>query len=220
MATYADVADKKNQLIRRAKNGSVFIAPIATALPTSLTSGAGAPLTALPSAWVDLGWTTTEGVAFERETEQVEIQSFGSPEATRSDVTRDEVSMTMTAQETKLETIALSTGASIASLIAAATTGELQVAKPTTPVLPFYRVLALFLDHNDAGQEIYFGRLMPRAQINDFGSQTYNEDETGIAYPMTWRGYEDSSAGFSHKWFWAGPGWLALLSDMDIPQAS
>jgi hypothetical protein len=59
---------------------------------------------------------------------------------------------------------------------------------------------------------------MPRAQIAEFGSQGYSEGEDGISYPMTWRGKEDSSAGFSHRWLWGGPGWLALLSQMKIPQ--
>lgn len=218
MADYAALAKRKNELIRRAKAGSIFVAQMDVPVPANLTTGTDAGLITLdPEDWIDLGWLSTEGVTYERETESVDTQSFGSSEATRSDVTRDEISMSCTAQETKALTIGITTGADITAIKANATTGEVQVAKPTRPKLRFYRTLGLFLDHDDNGAEIYFGRLMPRAQVADFGSQGYNEDETGISYPMTWRGKEDSSLGFSHKWFWGGPGFKSLLSAMSIP---
>ncbi len=220
MAVFAELQDKKNELIRRAKDGSLFVAQMAVSVPTALTSTSAATLLTLdPEDWTDLGWISTDGVNYDRETEQVETQSFGSSEPTRSDVTRDEISLTCTAQETKALTMGITTGADIAAITADATTGEVSIAKPTRPKLRFYRVLGLFMDHDDDGEEIYFGRLMPRAQVADFGSQGYNEDETGISYPMTWRGKEDSTLGFSHKWFWGGPGWKALLTDMGIANA-
>lgn len=216
---YSALRDKKNELIRRAKDGSVFIAKMSVALPASLTTGTSAELVTLdPDDWMDLGHMSTDGVTYERETESTDTSSFGSREATRTDVTRDEISMTVTAQETKLLTIGLTTGADLDAIKAAFQTGEVQIEKPFTPRLRYYRTLGLFIDHDDDGKEIYFGRLMPRAQISEFGSQGYTEGEDGISYPMTWRGKEDSDAGFSHKWFWGGPGWLALLDEMGIPQ--
>jgi hypothetical protein len=217
--SYEDLRDKKNQLIRRAKDGSVFIARMPVPLPITLTSGPTASLINLdPDDWMDLGHMTTAGVTYDRETETTDTQSFGSREATRTDVTRDEISMNVTAQETKLLTIGLSTGAELDAIKAAAVTGEVQIAKPPTPRLRFYHAYAIFVDHDDNGREIYIARLMPRAQIAEFGSQGYTEGEDGISYPMAWRGKEDSSVGYSHKWLWGGPGWLALLSDMGIPQ--
>ncbi|SDT74377.1 phage tail tube protein [Actinoplanes derwentensis] len=217
--SYEDLRNKKNQLIRRAKDGSVFIARMNVPLMATLTAGPTASLLTLdPDDWMDLGHISTEGATYDRETETTETQSYGSRESTRTDVTRDEISLNVTAQETKLLTIGLSTGAELDAIKAAAVTGEVQIAKPFTPRLRFYRTFGLFLDHDDNGREIYFARLMPRAQISEFGSQGYNEDENGISYPMVWRGKEDSSVGYSHKWLWGGPGWLALLSDMGIPQ--
>ena len=218
MADFDALNVTKNQLIRRAKAGAVLIAEMDVAIPASLTTTSAATLITLdPADWMPFGWMTTEGVNYERTTESTDTQSFGSREATRSDVTRDEISMTATAQETKLLTIGLSTGAELAAIKANATTGEVIIDKPDTPRLRFYRALGLFLDHNDDGEEIYFGRFMPRAQIGDFGSQGYNEDENGINYPMTWRGKKDETAGYSHRWWWGGPGWLSLLTDMNIP---
>lgn len=218
MANFDALHVTKNQLIRRAKAGAVLIAEMDVALPATLTTGSTAGLIVLdPDDWKPFGWMTTDGVNYERTTESTDTQSFGSREPTRSDVTRDEISMSATAQETKLLTIGLTTGAELAAIKANATTGEVVIDKPDTPRLRYYRALGLFLDHNDDGEEIYFGRLMPRAQINDFGSQGYNEDENGINYPMTWRGKKDETAGFSHRWIWAGPGWKSLLTAMNIP---
>lgn len=216
---YSALRDKKNELIRRAKDGSVFVAKMSVPLPPALTAGPTADLITLsPTDWPDLGHLTPDSATYDRETESTDTSSFGSRESTRTDVTRDEISMSVTAQETKLLTIGLTTGAELDAIRAAAVTGEVQIEKPTTPQLRYHRVLGLFLDHDDNGREIYFGRLMPRAQIASFGSQTYSEGEDGINYPMTWRGKEDSAVGFSHKWFWGGPGWLALLTKMGVPQ--
>lgn len=218
MATFDDLNVTKNQLIRRAKAGAVLVAEMDVAIPTALTTTSDAVLSALdPDDWKPLGWMTTDAVTYERTTESTDTQSFGSRETTRSDITRDEINMQVTAQETKLLTIGLSTGADLAAILADATTGEVIIDKPDTPRLRYYRVLGLFLDHDDDGLEIYFGRFMPRAQIADFGSQSYKEDETGISYPMTWKGKKDETAGYSHRWWFAGPGWKALLTDMDIP---
>ncbi|MGK5677521.1 hypothetical protein [Actinoplanes sp. URMC 104] len=217
--SYTDLRDKQNELIRRAKDGSVFVARMDVALPATLTSGTNAELVSLdPDDWMDLGHFTTDGATFDRETESTDTMSFGSREATRTDVTRDEISLNITAQETRLLTIGLTTGAELDSIKAAFQTGEVIIDKPFTPRLRYYRVLGLFIDHDDEGREIYFGRLMPRAQIAEFGSQGYSEGEEGIQYPMTWRGKEDATAGYSHRWFWAGPGWRSLLTKMGIPQ--
>ncbi len=219
---YSALADKKQELIRKAKDGSVFVGAITAALITTLTTGSSADLTALPSTgggYADLGYTTTDGVTYARTTDLSEIRSFGSVEPTRTDVTNDTITMACSCQETKLQTIGLYTGADYTTLTAAATTGELQVAKPDRPSFRYYRVLGLFVDDGDAG-EIYFARFMPRARVTELGEQQYNDSDEAIIYPLTWTGYKDSTAGYSHKWFWGGPGWKALLDEMDIPQAT
>ncbi len=216
---YSALDDKKQELIRKAKDGSVFVGPITTTLITALTSGAGADLAALPSGMKDLGYTTTDGVTYGRTTDLSEIRSFGSVEPTRTDVTNDTITMSVSAQETRLETIGLYTGVDYTTLEAAATTGELQVAKPDRPSFRYYRVLGLFVDDGDAG-EIYFARYMPRSRVTEIGEQQYTDGDEAIIYPLTFTGYKDSSAGYSHKWIWGGPGWKALLDEMGIDQAA
>ncbi len=216
---YATLRDKKNQLIRKARDGSVFVAPSSATAIGALTTGAGADLSALPAGYVDLGWTSTDGSTYSRTTETSDVQSFGSVEPTRSDITSDRITMQVTAQETSLLTLGLYTGADLTGEEAAATTGEFAIEKPARPGFRYHRVLGLFVDDTDDG-ELYIARFMPRARITEFGEQQFTDGDDPISYPMTWTGFEDSTLGYSHKWIFAGPGWLALLEDMGIDQAA
>jgi hypothetical protein len=215
---YAAVRDKKTELIRKARDGSVFCGPISTTAITAITSGASQALSVLPTGMVDIGWTTTDGVSYSRTTETSDIRSFGSVEPTRSDVTSDEITMAVTMQETSKTTLELYTGANLSTATATATTGEFAIAKPALPGYTYYRIAGLFVDTGDAG-EIYIMRYMPRARVTEFGEQQFNDADEAITYPVTFTGYEDSTLGYSHKWFFGGPGWFALLSSMDITTA-
>lgn len=216
---YSTLRDKKNHLIRKARDGSAFVAPHSADSIAALTTGSSADLAALPTGYEDLGWTSTDGSTYARETESSQVQSFGSAEPTREDVTRDTVTMQVTAQETKLLTIGLYTGINTSGLLAAVTTGELSIAKPALPNPRYYRVLGLFVDESSDG-EIYIGRYMPYARITEFGEQQYGEGDDPINYGLTFTGFEDADLGYSHRWIFGGPGWKALLDDMGITQAT
>ncbi len=183
---------------------------------TTTTPGVAPDLTALPSGWEDLGWITSDGVTYGRETEVSDVTSFGSVQPTRSDVTSDTITMSVVAQQTSLLTLGLYTGADTSALTATAGTGEFAIAKPDVPGFRYYRVLGLFVDRDDAGREIYMARYMPRARITEWGEQQFSSGDDAIQYSLTFTGYEDSSAGYSHRWIFAGPGWLALLSEMGL----
>lgn len=222
MPNYAGLAQKKNELIRRARDGSVFIAErTATQTPiTDLTTGTPPLLAPLPTGFEDLGWTSTDGVTFGRETESSQIRSFGSTEPTREDITNDTITMSVTAQETKMLTIGLSTGVDTTALQAKVGTGELSISKPNLPNPRYYHVLGIFVDESSDG-ELYFARYMPNAKITEFGETVYTSDgDDPIQYAMTFTGFEASDLGYSHRWIWAGEGWLALLASMGITQAT
>lgn len=186
---------------------------------STTTPGATVDLAPLPSGWEDLGWTSTDGVTYGRETEVAEVNSFGSTEPTRSDITTDTITMSVTAQETRLSTIGLYTGADTSALTADATTGEFSISKPAIPGFRYWRVLGLFVDQDDNGREIYIARYMPRARITEYGEQQYQSGEDPISYNMTFTGFEDSTLGYSHRWIFGGPGWLPLLASMGISTA-
>ena len=170
------------------------------------------------TGYVDLGWISTDGASYARETNVSEVTSFGSVEPTRSDTTSDIITLSITAQETRLETLALYTGADSSAITANATTGEVAIAKPARPGFRHYRIFGLFVDDGDDG-EIYIARFMPRARVTEIGEQAFTDGDDPISYPVTFTGIEDSALGYSHKWFFGGPGWLALQAAMDIPDA-
>jgi hypothetical protein len=212
--------EHQTDLIRKAKNGSVFIAASTVDVPTAITSGATAALVALPAGYEDLGLTTEDGPTFGREVEESTIRSFGHTEPTRSDVISDTTTVQVVAQETKLLTLGLYTGADVSALTADATTGEVSISKPQTPETLHYRLMAVYVDQYE-GDDIYYARILPRAKVTSYGEQQFNQgDGAFIGYDLTWTGFYDSTLGYSERWVFGGPGWLALLTEMSIPQAS
>jgi hypothetical protein len=219
MATYSSLADKKGSLIRKALTGSVFIAAPSVTNLASLTTGAGAGLVTLPVGWEDLGYVTKDGVGYGRETEQSEVTSFGAQQPTRTDQVSDIMSMTVTAQETKLLTLGLYIGVDTSGIEAAATTGELRIAKPEFAANYHYRVLGLFVDEIEEG-EIYMARYFPYSKITERGEQTMADGDDPVTYNITFRAEADPSTGVDAEWIFGGPGWQALLDDMNIDQAA
>ena len=218
MADYDSLKNKQTELIRKALDGSAFLAPISSAGITNLTTYAAGPpvvrdLTPLPTGYDDLGWLTTEGMSFSREVAQSDIGSFGSVSPTRTDIQSDTSSVTVVAQETKMLTIGLATGADLTGVTPAVNTGEVSIAKPTKPQSRAYRLLCLAVDLGDAG-EIYIGRYFPRAKVSSYSEQSFSGGDEAITWGVTFTGEEDSAAGYSERWLFGGPGWFALLSAM------
>jgi len=217
--SYADLEERKSHLIRKALKGSCFGAP-RTADPIETLTTTGGELNTLPESYSDFGWLTEEGMPFGRDVSQSDITSFGSTTPTRSDVTADTTTLTIIAQETKASTIALGTGADLAAIRAAAGTGEVRIDKPETPSAKYYRLLALAVDQDDTGAEIYIARFLPRAKVTGFNAQTYAGGDQAITWGVTFTAYSDSTLGFTESWLFGGPGWLNLLDDMGIEQES
>ena len=174
---------------------------------------AGISLVTLPSGWDDLGWLSTDGAQFSRDVSTSDVTSWGSVTPTRSDVTSDTSTLAVTAQETKLLTIGLATGADLAAVTPDAQTGEVRVEKPSRPASKHYRALSLAVDLGDAG-EIYIARFLPRAKVTNYAEQNFGGGDDPISWGVTLTGEEDSDLGFSESWLFGGPGWNALLADM------
>lgn len=219
MVAFSTLREHHPELVRKALDGSVFIAEYSASLVTSLTTTSSATLSALPAGYEDLGLTTDDGSAFGRDIEESNVTSFGHTEPTRSDITSDVTTMTVTAQETKLLTLALYTGAAQAAITAAATTGEVHIHKPLNPESRHYRVLALYVDQYE-GDDLYIGRILPRAKITSRGEQQFSKGDDPIMYDLTFTAFFDATAGYSEDFFLAGPGALALNTAMSIPTAT
>lgn len=223
---YASLKKKQTELIRKSLQGSVFIASIDAAVPTFLTDPTSHLLNTLPVGtptpfqipWEDLGFLSTDGAQFSNDVSSSDVTSWGSVSPTRSDITADTSSMTCLAQETKLNTIALYTGA-VLSKTSPAAGGELVITKPPRPKKRAYRVLSLAVDDGDAG-EIYVGRLLARAVVVGKAEQAFGAGDDPIGWGVTFNGEEDSTLGFAERWFFGGPGWNALLVKMGFTAAA
>ena len=142
---YDALKAKQTQLIRKALDGSVFLASIDAPTITDLTDAADKLLKPLPIGgsmpWGDLGWLSSDGAQYSRDVSSSDITSWGSVSPTRSDVTADSSTLTVVAQETNIRSIGLSTGADMSAAVPNVTTGELKISKPSRPSSKFYRVL-------------------------------------------------------------------------------
>ncbi len=221
MVNYAGLKNKQQELIRKALEGSAFLAPADADPITTLTEAVSTvvSLKELPEDWDDLGWLSNDGVSFAREVAQSEVTSWGSVTPTRTDITSDTSSATIVAQETKLLTIGLATGADLSAITATAATGEVRIDKPARPSAKRYRLLTLAVDEGDAG-EIYVARFFPKAKVTNYAEQSLGGGDDPISWGVTFTGEEDSALGFSESWIFGGPGWKPLLTKMGIPNAA
>ena len=222
MVSYDSIKLQQTELIRKTLSGSVFIAEAtADSIGNALTavSGGTHDLVALPTGYNDLGFTTDAGAAFNTETTTSDVSSWQSASPTRSDTTAETSTLQVVAQETKLLTLGLYTGAAQAGIEAAAITGDVIIKKPQRPSSRFYRVLVLSRDENEFG-EIFIGRYLPRAKVTGRGGQSHDKSDNALQYDVTFTGFQDTEYGSAESFLFGGPGWLALLDQMEIEQAS
>ncbi len=213
-SAYDDLQARKNHLIRKALEGSVFVAPVTADAITDLTDDADKLLKALPSGYEDVGWLSDDGAQFSRDVDTSDITAWGSVEPVRSDVTQDTTTLQIACLETKKVTIGLYTGADMSAVTADATTGEVRIEKRARPGIQDFRVLAIGVDLTDAG-ELYVARFLPRARVTDYDDQNLqSSDDEPVTFPVTMTSYVDSTLGYSEKYLFGGPGWFAALSDM------
>lgn len=213
---YADIEDRKQQLIRKALQGSFYLWETDGPALEALTEAGGA-LATLPEGAEDAGWLTEEGMAFAGDTAQSDITSFGATTPTRSDITSETTTLTVVMQETKALSIGLITGAAKGAVVADPTTGETRIDKPERPSSRYYRGLALAVDEDEHGEEIYIARFLPRAKVTAKTPPNFAGGDTPITYGVTFTGFKDSALGYTESWLFGGPGWINLLEAMDIP---
>lgn len=225
MVSYDSIKLQQTELIRKTLSGSVFIAEAtADSIGNALTTVVAGPpathdLVALPTGYNDLGFMTDAGAAFNTETTTSDVSSWQSASPTRSDTTAETSTLQVVAQETKLLTLGLYTGAAMGGIQAAATTGDVIIKKPQRPSSRFYRVFVLSRDENEFG-EIFIGRYLPRAKVTGRGGQSHDKSDNALQYDVTFTGFQDTEYGSAESFLFGGPGWLGLLEEMDIPQAT
>jgi len=214
--TYDALQNKKNALIRKPLDGSSFLRPYGgEGSGLDRITDTNGNLVLLPDLWDDLGYLTNDGMQQAREVSQSDVTSFGRQTPTRTDITSDVTTVTVAAQETKITTIGLATGFDMAKVQPLAG-GEVVLRKPARPTPRTYSMLNLAVDLHEAG-EIYIARYYPKAKVTGFLDQPFGGGDDPILWGTTLTAEFDDALGFSEAWFFGGPGWRALLTEMGFP---
>jgi hypothetical protein len=214
MPGYDALHGRKQALIRKARKGSVFVAPTSAGHVEYLTDPTDMLLRPLPIGYRDLGWLNEDGATHTTDTEVSDVTSWGSVTPTRSDIITESVSLAVNAQETNLSTIGLYVGVA-ESAIKAAPNGEVRILKPLQPMKQSYHALSLAVDENEAG-EIYIARYWPRAEVGEKDDQAFASGDDPVLWPVTLNARPDDEAGYAEAWLFGGPGWFAILDEMGI----
>lgn len=196
MASFEEIERKRESNIRKALTGALFVAPYSVTDEITDVLGPDGQLKALPAAYTDIGLITKEqGVTFVRETEVEKVMSMGRGDATRYDATEDVTSLQVTGQETKMQTLELYEGVSLADVAAKAAGTHVNISydKPDKPVLIYYRAFALFKD-GEGADAYYIAKWLPKVVVTDRGDQEYN-DKKEIQYPLTMTALYDAKFG-------------------------
>jgi len=213
---YKDIRHKQAELIRKALDGSVFIAPLRQAVPTTLTTYTAGPpvvidLTPLPAPWQDIGWVTNDGIQSSVSSESSAITSFGSVSPTRTDVTSESSTVTVAMQETKALTLGLYIGVDWTTLTRTADTLESDIKKALRPTSRVYRLMRISVDENEFG-EIYIAQFFPRAKVTGRADMNMAGGDQALTWGVTFTAEEDSTAGYSERWMFGGAGWAGLTN--------
>ena len=218
MPDWNSLQNTKEQLVRKSLQGGAFLAETTVAAPARFTD----PLTSLlvaQTGFEALGLLTADGMAHARESASSEVTSFGRRTPTRTDITSDTTTITIAAQETKLQTIGLATGAVGLKTLVPLKGGEVIIKKPQNPSPRTYRLMTVAVDLDEGG-EIYIGRFFPRAKVSSFSDQAFSNGDEALLWGVTMTGQFDSALGYSESWFFGGPGWSARLADMGFLAAA
>lgn len=216
MPDLVPLQERQQSLIRKALNGSAWLAANTVGAPTTLTSGANADPVALPVGYADCGHLLKDdGLAFSQEIETSDTMSWGVAEPTRRDIVTDIDTVTWTMQETKRLSLELYHGVDLSGVTPTAITGEIAFNKPATPQVISRRWMAIMQDGAGA-DAIYIGRFHPRLVITNKEDQSW-VDGTEVQYKVTGTAFVDSVLGYSTRFFFGGPGWRTLLEDMGFP---
>jgi hypothetical protein len=207
------LANRQQKLIRKAQDAAIFAAPESAAPISAITTGAGADLITLPSAWRSLGHhTESDGISWSRDVTSDDVRSHGSSEPTRRDISSDVTGLVVLAQETKLLSLEMFHNIDLSAVTPDATTKEVVFNRSRVPSTKYWRLLAIASDGAGA-DTIYFARFCPRASITNYAEQPWTKADE-LRYPLTFTAYVDDDLGFSMREMWGGPGIAALLSDM------
>lgn len=211
--SFKDLRGTNSHLIRKFLGGVIFIGPADADIPDEWCKDADGGLVNLKAlGYMPLGWLTkSEGIEFSRETENSDVESFGSPEPTRTDITKDVTSAQFTCQETNRAVLELYYGVDL-SKVQQSNFGDIVFDNATSPETKYYRMISVA--HDGVGKNaFYFIRVMPKATVSEVQSLTVNS-ENESKYGLTLKATVDDKVGYAIRNIYTGPKAKDWYSDM------
>ena len=204
VVSFEDATQHNRALIRKALGGSLYVKPYdeATTPVTKIYSAAGGLI--IPPGFVDVGHLTKDqAVAFSREIDVSDVESWGYGEPTRRDITKATTTFEFTPQESKKTVFELYNDAVYGSVVPDAD-GNLVIDAPVRPQSRKWHGFVLAKD-GDGADLIYMSRWIPVFSVTDMGEQSWAE-ESELQYPMTATAYYEPTWGTAVRDIWGGPG--------------
>lgn len=220
MSTLQAIQNRQSELVRKALEGSVFLAPYSAEPITAMTTTSAGTLAALPTGYVDVGMIDKKNaVTWSRKITTTDVNSWSDIYAIRRDITKDDSELKFTALETKRLTMEMYYGVDLSAAVPTAITGEISFAQPARPETIYYRVFGLFQD--GFGEDaIYVGRFYPRASVTDMNDQKWDDDADPMVWDISMSAVTDSTLGAPVFHYFGGPGWQNYLSEMGFGASS
>ncbi|MBN9108567.1 MAG: hypothetical protein J0I34_07270 [Pseudonocardia sp.] len=219
MPAFTSLQQRQQQLIRKALNGGIWVAPSSAAAPTAMSSGASSDPAALPANYTDVGYITKDdGASWSRDMDTSDTTSWGAFEPTRRDITSDVTNLKFTMQETKRLSLELSYGVDLSAVTPTATTGEVAFNQASANTTIYRRFLAIMAD--GVGLDaVYIARFCPRMSITTVDDQSWT-DGNELQWPVTGTAFVDPVLGYAVRHFFFGPGWKSQLVAAGFPAAT
>ena len=212
MADYTSIAHRQAALIRKALQGSVFVAPYTSAAITAITTGSAAGILTLPAGYTDVGMVDKKNApTWASKVTNQTVMAWGDVYAARRDITAVDGSLKFTMLETNKTSLQLYLGQDLSTTPVDNVTKELVVNQSARPQPIPYRVLGIFQDGSGTNA-VYIGRFYPRAFVTDIGDQKWDDDADALVYDVTITPENDSVLGTPVIHYFGGPGWQSMLA--------
>lgn len=212
---FAGLNNDKNELIRKAVTGGVFVAPYTAAAITQATlfdAITGDLINPLPAGYKGLGRLTDAGVKLARAQKTSDITGWGTLDPVRSDITSDTSTIVIEPQESNQQTLALYTGVALSSIVPDPVNGSIQIDQPDIPFLSYMRVLVLAVDETTYGEYV-MAKFFPYALATARADQIFANLAAATTYGVTIQAYLDSILGTAVSHFEGGAAALAFQVD-------
>jgi hypothetical protein len=207
-ADFTTLADLRQSLIRKALRYAIFAADPVTAAVTA-PFDAGGILQTLPTGYLPVGFTTTDGVTFSGDLSNSDVESGQSSSPTRSDVETDIATAAWVPQETNAAAVALYENLPLSGAGALPEMGSATWtwSRPKTPPTRYRRLVFIAEDLNkDTGNPIYIVRHFPSALRSGREDEQWTRTAE-ISRGVTYQAYIDDTAGTDSITWIDGPGW-------------